>query len=268
MALPSSAQPQKIFHFGNCELDLAAGELRRNGGRLRLQEQPFQVLACLVERRGALVTREELRERMWPADTFVDFDHGLNTAINKLRETLGDSANHPKFIETVPRKGYRFIYPIHDEDTAGVSAMSPAGIEVESLPQASSALVRTLFLLLQFLYLAFYVSALANLHEIPEVVDSLRGAGPAITELLIATAAIGIAVRLYIISATSFAVKQFPTQFRRIFPALFALDELWALSPLLLWQHLGYGLSLACVATLVWLPFAQRTLVRMQARAR
>ena len=89
------------LHFGVYELDLRAGELRKHGLRVRLQEQPFQVLAMLLERPGEVVTREELQKKLWPADTFVDFDHGINKAINKLREALGDSAESPRFVETV-----------------------------------------------------------------------------------------------------------------------------------------------------------------------
>jgi len=95
--------------FGVFEADLLAGELRKHGSKIRLQEQPFQVLALLLQRRGAIVTRDELRNRLWTADTFVDFDHGLNKAINKIREALGDSAANPRFVETVARRGYRFI---------------------------------------------------------------------------------------------------------------------------------------------------------------
>ena len=84
-------------------------ELRKSGSKVRLQEQPFQVLALLIERRGEIVSRDELRNRLWTADTFVDFDHGLNKAINKIRETLGDSAASPRFVETIARRGYRFI---------------------------------------------------------------------------------------------------------------------------------------------------------------
>src|SRR5713226_8592035 len=102
----------KIARFGVFELDLAAGELRKNGAKLRLQEQPFQVLALLLERAGEVVTRDELRQKLWPADTFVDFDHSLNTAVNKLRELLGDSASSPRYIETLARRGYRFIAPV------------------------------------------------------------------------------------------------------------------------------------------------------------
>src|SRR2546426_7410357 len=98
--------------FGAFELDLRARELRKQGVMIKLQEQPFQILAMLLEHPGLVVTREELRNKLWPADTFVDFDHGLNKAINKLREALGDSAENPRFIETVPKRGYRFLQPM------------------------------------------------------------------------------------------------------------------------------------------------------------
>jgi Tol biopolymer transport system component/DNA-binding winged helix-turn-helix (wHTH) protein len=98
--------------FGVFELDLRAGELRRQGAKVKLQEQPFQVLAQLLEKPGEVVTREELRSRLWPADTFVDFDHSLNAAIRRLRDALGDSADNPRFVETVARRGYRFLAPV------------------------------------------------------------------------------------------------------------------------------------------------------------
>jgi len=98
--------------FGVFELDLRAGELRRNGSKIKLQEQPFQVLAELLDRPGKVVTREELRNRLWPADTYVDFDHSLNAAIRRLRDALGDSAENPTFVETVARRGYRFLAPV------------------------------------------------------------------------------------------------------------------------------------------------------------
>ena len=98
--------------FDAFEVDLYAGELRRQGRRIKLQEQPFRVLYLLLERAGGVVTREELRERLWPANTFVDFDHGLNSAVARLREALRDSADKPQFIETVAKRGYRFIAPL------------------------------------------------------------------------------------------------------------------------------------------------------------
>jgi TolB-like protein/DNA-binding winged helix-turn-helix (wHTH) protein/Tfp pilus assembly protein PilF len=124
-------ESSRVVRFGIFEVDLRAGELRKRGARVRLQEQPFQVLAYLLERRGEIVTREELRARLWTADTFVDFDHGLNKAINKLRDALGDSAASPRFIETVARRGYRFIA----EGSSVEAAPSPA----ETIPTIAAS---------------------------------------------------------------------------------------------------------------------------------
>src|SRR5687767_10329455 len=104
--------PGTLYRFGIFEANPATGELWKKGARLKLQEQPFQVLLALLERPGELVTREALQQRLWKHDTFVDFDHSLNTAVNKLREALGDSAGSPRFIETLARRGYRFLAPV------------------------------------------------------------------------------------------------------------------------------------------------------------
>jgi TolB-like protein/DNA-binding winged helix-turn-helix (wHTH) protein/Flp pilus assembly protein TadD len=114
------------LRFGVFELDLRAGELRKHGLRVRLQEQPLQLLAMLLEHPGEVVTREELQKKLWPADTFVDFDHGLNKAISKIREALGDSAESPRFVETVARRGYRFLAEVKVADTAPVHSAEPA----------------------------------------------------------------------------------------------------------------------------------------------
>src|SRR6266568_2170382 len=102
----------RTYRFGVFELDLRVGELRRNGLKVKLQEQPLQVLTLLLDKPGEIVTREDLRNRLWPADTFVDFDHSLNAAIRRLRDALGDSAENPRFVETVARRGYRFLSPV------------------------------------------------------------------------------------------------------------------------------------------------------------
>ncbi|HEV7514346.1 MAG TPA: winged helix-turn-helix domain-containing protein [Candidatus Acidoferrum sp.] len=128
-----SPQNASVCHFGVFELDLRAGELRKNGVKLRLQEQPYQVLLKLIEHHGEIVSREELRSTLWHEDTFVDFETGLNTAIKRLRETLGDSADNPTFIETVPRRGYKFIATV--ERPKG----EESGIPGPSTPQGSSA---------------------------------------------------------------------------------------------------------------------------------
>ena len=104
------ARPASLsVRFGPYEADLATGELRKDGAKVPLQDQPFQILALLLRRPGELVTREELRSQLWPADTFVDFEHGLNTAVKKLRQALDDSAETPRFVETLPKRGYRFV---------------------------------------------------------------------------------------------------------------------------------------------------------------
>ncbi len=112
MAAPASS-PRPIIRFGVFELDSQAAELRKNGAKLKLEGQPLQILALLLEHPGELVTREELRRTLWPADTFVDFDHSINVAVKRLRQVLDDSADTPRFIETLPRRGYRFIYPLN-----------------------------------------------------------------------------------------------------------------------------------------------------------
>jgi eukaryotic-like serine/threonine-protein kinase len=124
----------EILRFGTFEVDVRAGELRKQGVRVKLQEQPFHVLSVLLQHAGEVMTREELRNQNWPPDTFVDFDNSLNTAINKLREALGDSADNPRFIETLPRRGYRFIAPVTGVDgtTRGTAASVSAAAPIRS----------------------------------------------------------------------------------------------------------------------------------------
>ncbi|HET9831403.1 MAG TPA: winged helix-turn-helix domain-containing protein, partial [Vicinamibacterales bacterium] len=117
-------EPVSVWRFGVFEVEPRSGELRKHGVRVRLRDQSFQVLVLLLERPGQMVTREELQRRLWAADTFVDFDRGLNKAVNRLRDALGDSADSPRFIETLPKRGYRFIAPI---DTAAPVAVQTPG---------------------------------------------------------------------------------------------------------------------------------------------
>lgn len=131
--MPPSTQAARILRFDNFELDVRAGELRKHGLRLRLQGQPLQVLAALLKRAGDVVTREELRAQIWTTDTFVDFDHSLHNAIARLREALGDSAESPRYIETLPRRGYRFIAPVDAGDLPAPSGAS------DSAPPAALA---------------------------------------------------------------------------------------------------------------------------------
>jgi DNA-binding winged helix-turn-helix (wHTH) protein len=122
----------QIVRFGLFEADLQTGELRKNGVRVPLQGQPFQVCAILLSRPGELVSREELRQQVWPEDTFVDFDHALNTAITKIRLALGDEADNPRFVETLPRRGYRFIAPV-EKPSSPTSALVPPEEPIQRL---------------------------------------------------------------------------------------------------------------------------------------
>jgi cholera toxin transcriptional activator len=284
--MPAGNHPGRIARFGVFELDLAAGELRKNGAKLRLQEQPFQVLALLLERAGEVVTREELRQQLWPADTFVDFDHSLNTAVNKLRETLGDSASSPRYIETLARRGYRFIAPVQnivgtsaaEKDHVGTAALgcpaeqssaaavapSPLHPELE-VPIPRRSLTRGLFALVQLMYLIFYVVALFRLHAIEGIADSfLPGWGAAVlVAAVMVTAGVGIPLRCYLLSAVGFDYQRLGEKFQQMFPFILALDQLWAVAPFLLMQKIGLGAAFAASAALLYVPFSERTLIRM-----
>ena len=264
-----------IFRFGVFEADASSGELRKAGMRLRLQDQAFQVLMLLLARPGEVVTREELQQKLWPSDTFVDFDHSLNTIINKIREALGDSATNPRFIETLAKRGYRFLVPVqvaashpHEDNTKKTTIVSSSTFgltDLEDLPAVSSRYVRVLFLLIQIMYLSFYLVALARMSATQDLLDRALG-HPAATIVLIVSAAVGIPVRLYLFSAAAFDLKDLSRKFLQLFPGILIIDVLWALSPFLLALQIGPGLALGATAALLYVPFAQRTLVLMRQR--
>ena len=296
--MPAPPNNSRVARFGVFEVDLTVGELRKSGVRLRLQGQPFQVLALLLERAGGVVTREELRQKLWPSDTFVDFDHSLNTAINKVREALGDSASSPRYVETLARRGYRFIAPVQNLDGGAASETPPVRVSAEGsiagvpstptvgpdpaasyppvhsvplvhpeleVPIPHRALTRGLFVLIQVMYLAFYVAALRRLHAIQDIADSflpLWGATTLAGAVLV-TAGVGIPLRCYLISAASFDYQRLAEKFRQMFPFVLILDQLWAVAPFLLMQKIGLGAAFAASAALLYVPFSERTLVRM-----
>jgi DNA-binding winged helix-turn-helix (wHTH) protein len=242
-----------------------------------LQEQPFQVLSALLENAGRVVTREDLRQKIWPADTFVDFDHSLNTAVNKIREALGDSASSPRFVETLARRGYRFIAPVNGVETAATSPRaqnSPANVAATPadtlhprlhVPVPRRGLVRGLFALIQAMYLIFYVSGLCHLRDVDRVAGSfLPDWGARLTMIgVLVTGAVGIPLRFYLLSAVGFDFRKLGESFPRLFPFLLALDQLWAVAPFLLLPQIGVGLAFAATAALLYVPFSERTLVRM-----
>jgi cholera toxin transcriptional activator len=287
----------RVARFGIFELDLSAGELRKSGVKLRLQGQPFQVLALLLERAGDVVTREELQQKLWPSDTFVDFDHSLNTAINKVREALGDSASSPRYVETLARRGYRFIAPVqvpeetpqqiplqadasrqtltsrdaiaNREGPASAHAAPidpPVAIHPElDVPIPRRTVTRGLFGLIQVMYLAFYLTALFRIHQVQAVADlflPLWGANTLAIAVMV-TAGVGIPLRCYLMSAVGFDYQRLGEKFRQMFPFVLALDQLWAVAPFLLIQEIGLGAAFAVCAALLYLPFSERTLIRM-----
>ncbi len=134
--MKQSAIPANSVRFGVFEFDLRSGELRKHGIRIKLQEQPCQILAILLEHRGEMVTREELQGRLWPSDTFVDFDHSLNTAVMRLREALNDSSENPRFIETLPRRGYRFVAPVEEKSATVNDSTQPQTAQVSASESA------------------------------------------------------------------------------------------------------------------------------------
>ena len=274
--------PVARYKFDDFEADLRAAELRRNGTRLKLQLQPFQVLIALLERPKEVVTREELRQRLWPQDTFVDFDHGLNTAMVKLRDVLGDSASSPKYIETIAKRGYRFLgspetvfeqgqpvtepqtpQPLPQTQPQTQTAAATQSAE-SALPRTSRGTARLLFILVQVMYLIFYLSALfswENTYRASHL--AWRGAGNTAFTIYMATALVGLAVRLYLISATAMDYHLLGQKFRILTPALFVLDMIWAMAPLLIQDRIGFGFALGACAALIYMPFAQRTLMKM-----
>lgn len=292
--MAESKSATRVFRFGIFEMDEATGELRKDG-RLqpRLREQPARILVMLLERPRELVRREELRERLWSADTFVDFDHGLNAAINQLRVALGDDPANPRFVQTLPRKGYRFIAPVEISSASASLGSEAKPLEVgatpavvnepaspapelrstllanaHDLPDVSGRTALTLFSLIQLMYLTFYVLSLARLPEVRLVLADAGEHARLILVALIVTAAAGIPIRLYLLTAAAFNYRGLGVNFRKLFPFLLPLDELWALAPFLAAQQLGFGLALAVTAALLYLPFAQRSLLLMRDKSR
>ena len=276
-----------LYRFGVFEADSTTGELRRQGLRIKLHSQPLQILFMLLERPGELLTREDICRELWPDGTVVDYEHGVNSAVNRIREALGDKANNSRFVETLARRGYRFVGQVErialqkDGSTTGLTAEvseEPATVALdaktrlldrvlsgpEDLPKSSHAVVQTLFLLLQLMYVGFYVGALANLAEIHDLISALPHS-TLVFAILIVTAAVLIPVRTFLLCAAIFHAPGLRDKFLKLWWFLLPLDGLWSLSPFLLLHHINYGLALACMALLVYSPFAQRSLILMGA---
>ena len=295
----------KRYRFGVFEADAATGELRRQGMRVKLNAQPFQILLMLLDRPGQLITRDEISRVLWPEGTFVDYEHGVNSAVNRIREALGDAAGSPRFVETLARRGYRFLAPVEciAEPNANPNP-EPALDRVDSavgqplVPGESSAsasndrqaphagsdpqprtrilstpedLPKTSFPVVQTLFVLFQLMYLGfyvgALANLAEIGDllSLLPMATLIFRGLIVAAAILIPARAFILCAALFHAPGFHGKFLKLWPFLLVFDELWSLSPFLLLHHINFGLALACTTLLVYSPFAQRSLVLMGA---
>jgi DNA-binding winged helix-turn-helix (wHTH) protein len=148
MSVPVPPSPERFIRFDTFEVDVRTGELRKDGVKVKLAEQPFSVLALLLAQPGEVVTRDELQQKLWPRDTFVDFDRGLNKAINRLRDALGDSADAPRFIETLPKRGYRFVGSTLPSPTAARDATQPPPAPKRPLLASAAALAVVLLAIL------------------------------------------------------------------------------------------------------------------------
>jgi DNA-binding winged helix-turn-helix (wHTH) protein len=284
----------QIIKFDEFELDLGRYELRRQGRAIKLEKVPMELLILLAEREGQLVTREEIIQRLWGPDVFVDTRQGINTAIRKIRLALKDDPDNPRILQTVFGKGYRLVAPVTIAESsvprAGAApnpeATLPSGQSAvpgphvgpgpnngtvaassasESLEISGSRLVargpiepklaRWLFLTIQAGYLVLYAAAFVLFPNIARI-----GLPWFVPQLILVAGLIGAAVRLYLIAAVGFNYSGSGTLFRQAFPGILALDAFWAASPLLLFGRLGF-LTLLFVAALVFLPFSQRTLI-------
>ena len=291
-----------LLRFEGFELDLRTRELRRDGRLVKMQDLPIKLLALLASRPAELVNREEIEKALWGEDQFVDFEHGINTAMRKVREALGEDPEQPRFIETLPRKGYRFIAAVESVGADGiaggrsdqrmVAATAPEGGHPYTAPPVlrdltgskvpandaiattsppdfllSRSTARGLFLLVQAGYLTIYFATLYKIDSAEEVLLSVYGLG--IQQIVVSIAILamcGVAVRLYLLTTAGLNHPAAADKFQKLFPVLFLMDAIWAVAPLLLVRKIGIGLALASVAAMAYLPFAQRTLMKSLGR--
>lgn len=262
---------QGRIRFEAFELDLQTGELHKSGSRIQLQDQPARLLALLANRPGQLVTRDEIQRELWKDGEFVEFEHAVNTAIRKIRVALEDNTDSPRIIETLPRKGYRFIATIDllEDVTPAYEVVSaetrPTSMESDFVLPLSAATSRVLFLLAQIPYVATYLVVFYHWYNLDEALTRTFGYIPVewSRPVLQVLALIGFSVRVYLIALVGWGHTDAGPRYRRLFPFLLVLDAIWAGTPLLI-QH-GGGLALISWAGLIlmgWLIFGQKTLMQ------
>ena len=263
------------IRFEAFELDLHTGELRKEGNRVQLQDQPTRLLTLLANHPGELITRDEIQRQLWKDGEFVEFEHAVNTAIRKIRVALEDNTDSPRIIETLPRKGYRFIATVDVLEAAPEVrspspevAVSPTRVRIENdgdsfvLP-ISVTWSRILFLLAQVPYVATYLAifyywddldtALINTFSIP-----VTWSRPS----LLILALVGFSVRIYLIGLVGWGHTDAGPRYRKLFPFLLLIDGLWAATPLLVHESFGPLIAWAGLILMGWLVFGQRTLIR------
>lgn len=255
-------EKQTTYVFEGFRLNLAAASLEQGGQDVDIAPRAFEVLAFLLENRARVVPKQELIEAVWK-DTFVT-DDALVQAITAIRRALGDSAEQPRFIRTKARIGYQFIAAVEGGDDP------PAGTASDPLPvwvaPISRRTARRLIILIQFGYLVIYSVTLLRLEQATQslgaIFERMLGSSELALPLLIVLALTGTAVRLFVMSGVAMDHPQTGRQFRRLFPVIFVLDEIWAFSPLLLVEDYGLPLALVLVPLLAYAPFSQITMVR------
>jgi cholera toxin transcriptional activator len=256
---------QGLLRFERFELDLTTGELHKEGTRVPLQEQPTRLLAFLANRPGELVTREEIHRELWKDGEFVEFEHGVNTAIHKIRVALEDTSESPRIIQTIPRKGYKFIAElVRTEITTTQPVDRPVSkSKGEFVLPLSLGVSRALFLLAQVPYVASYLAAFYNIDSLDRALQRTFDFIPVEYSLpgLLVLALLGLTVRVYLIGLVGWGHTEAGPRYRRLFPYLLPLDALWAATPLLV-QRAGPLVSLAGLILMAWLIFGQRTLMQ------
>jgi DNA-binding winged helix-turn-helix (wHTH) protein len=255
------------MRFGDFELDCATAELYKNGRRLKLQDQPARLLVLLASRAGTLVTRADIQETLWADGQFVEFEHAINVAVKKIREALDDDPLKPRFVETVPKKGYRFIGAIDAvpaQPAQSVSVATESSVHDEQILEREFALPAAragiLFIAVQAVYLTIYGLALLHIHDVAAV---LGEAGiPWLAVPVLVGAAASIPVRLYLIFTVGLGHPAAGMKYRRMLPYLMPWDWLWAPSPFLAVQAIGAEWALVMSILLAYPPISQLILMR------
>lgn len=259
-SVPETMRQSRI-RFDAFELNLHTGELHKDGRPIRLQDQPAKLLTLLATRPGEVVTRDEIQQQLWNDGEFVEFEHAVNTAIRKIRVALDDDADRPRIIQTLPRKGYRFIAPVEGESLQTKPIADGQGEFVLPVSVNSS---RLLFFLAQVPYIAIYLAVFYYWYNLDSALASTFGFVPVefSRPFLQMLALIGFTIRVYLICLVGWGHSDAGPRYRKLFPYLLPLDAVYAATPLLAQQWAGPLVSWAGLILMGWLIFGQRSLMK------